>query len=103
MPQTRFEPRYLLEAVTNPDPAWLRGLLLDAPSYEFGDATLSYDDADRSVAMTMLADRELGCYFNHGLPKHSWLSVGDATRLSEVVCPDDWQASAGLFVPPAKA
>ena len=34
---------------------------------------------------------------------HGWLSLGDRSRLSEVVCPDDWKVSAGLFVPTDKA
>ena len=52
----------------------------------------------------MLAHLELGYYLNYmGRGNEEWLSLGDASRLSEVVIPDDWKASAGLFIPPDKA
>jgi len=89
----------------DPDLATLRDLILNpcSPGREFGDALISYRDNDRVVIMTLIHDRDLGYYLQYGPPKDTWLSLGDRRLLSEVVCPDDWKAAAGLFIPADKA
>ncbi len=105
MPEVLFEPRYAIRSVRDPDAAWLRDLILDPfrPGREFGEATIKFRDGGRTATLILIADRELGYYLNHEPSGDTWLSLGDPGRLAEVVCPDDWQASAGLFVPPEKA
>jgi hypothetical protein len=100
-----FKPRYALKAVCNPDMDWLHDVILNPcrPGQEFGEATLTYRDAERVAEMVLIADRELGYYLKYELVGDSWLSLGDPGRLAEVVCPDDWEASAGLFVSPERA
>ena len=105
MPEFIFQPRYVIKSVRNPDLDWLRDLILEPflPGREFGEAFIEYRDGQQSVSLILLSDRQLGYYLKHFLGKETWLSLGDAARLSEVVCPDDWEASAGLFVSPADA
>ena len=105
MPEVRFNPRYAISPVRNPDPAWLCDLILDPfrPGREFGEATIVFSDSGRTIDMILIADRTLGYYLKYDAGGEEWLSLGDASRLSEVVCPDDWQASAGLFIPPEQA
>jgi hypothetical protein len=105
MPEVWFEPRYAIRAVHNPDLDWLRHLILDPfrPGREFGEATVTFQDGDHAIGLILIADRDLGYYLNYGSPGDTWLSLGDPSRLAEVVCPDDWQASAGLFVRPDRA
>ena len=99
-----FDPRYALRPVVNPAPEWLQDFILDPfrPGREFGEALISFREGDRSVSMILLADCELGYYLKYEPGGDTWLSLGDRARLSEVVCPDDWEASAGLFVSPTK-
>src|SRR5690242_18079282 len=101
MTEVSFEPRYAIRWVCNPDMDWLRDLILNPfrPEQEFGDALIRFQDGDQNTSLILISDRELGYYLNHGAPNDIWLSLGDASRLTEVVCPDDWKASAGLFVP----
>jgi hypothetical protein len=98
-----FSPRYAIPEATDPDPIWLRDLILrpSEPGREFGEATITFRDGDREASLILIVDRTLGYYLILG--KHEWLSLGDRGRLTEVVCPDDWEASAGLFVPAEKA
>ena len=54
--------------------------------------------------MIVLSDPELGYYLKYfDANEEEWLSLGDRGRLQEVVCPDDREASAGLFVRPEAA
>jgi hypothetical protein len=100
-----FQPRYAIRSVRNPDLEWLRDVILDpfCPGREFGEALIDFDDGHRLRRMILIADRDLGYYLKYDPGGDTWLSLGDASRLSEVVCPDDWQASAGLFVPAEQA
>jgi len=104
MPEVVFEGRYAFPSIPNPNLVWLRELILH-PSQEadFGDALLTFGDRQREATLILIGDPELGFYLNYESRGDTWLSVGDRTRLAEVVCPDDWQASAGLFVPRNKA
>jgi|APIni6443716594_1056825.scaffolds.fasta_scaffold1217404_1 hypothetical protein len=100
-----FEPRYAIRRVRNPEPDWLRDVILDPfrPGREFGEALIEFREEERRLSMILIADRELGYYLKYDPTADTWLSLGDASRLSEVVCPDDWEASAGLFVSPEDA
>lgn len=105
MAELVFEPRYAIHTTRNPAPDWLRDLILDPfrKGREFGEALLTFRDGGRSAELILIADRELGYYLKYEPTGDTWLSLGDSGRLSEVVCPDDWKVSAGLFVPPEKA
>jgi hypothetical protein len=91
MSEVLFEPRYAIRSVRNPNPDWLRDLILDPfrAGREFGEAIITFRDGDRATKLILITDRDLGYYLNHGSPKDSWLSLGDPSRLAEVVCPDD--------------
>lgn len=104
MSELIFEPRYAVRTTRNPALDWLRDLILDPfrEGREFGEASLTFRDDGRSAELILIADRELGYYLKYDPTGDTWLSLGDSDRLSEVVCPDDWQVSAGLFVPPEK-
>lgn len=111
MPSFVFSPRYshlLPEEMRRPDLETLGRLILtpDGPGWEFSEAGIDYylDDA-RHHHLIVLGHPELGYYLQFLGPKGCfgpddiWLSLGNRKRLGEVVCPDDWEASAGLFVP----
>lgn len=101
MPEVQFRPRYAISNVRDPDPSWLRDVILDPfrSGREFGEAVIDFREGERTHRMILIADRDLGYYLKYEPSADTWLSLGDRTRLSEIVCPDDWQASAGLFVP----
>ena len=95
-----------------PDLAQLEHLVLnpDGPGWQFTEAGIDYFfDDGRKHHLIVLGDTELGYYLQFLGPKGCfgpddiWLSLGDQSRLGEVVCPDDWEASAGLFVPRPQA
>ena len=100
-----FEPRYAIGPARNPGQAWLRELILDPshPGREWGEALITFRDAHRTSELIVINDRDLGHYLKYEPTGDTWLSLGDAARLSEVICPDDWKASAGLFLAPQKA
>ncbi|MHC4405482.1 MAG: Imm1 family immunity protein [Planctomycetota bacterium] len=100
MPAIRFEPRYQHDRFDKqPDLATLREYILSQGSV-FGDALIHrLDDASNAPHLILLVDRNLGIYIKYIDGDNQWLSLHDRTRLSEVVCPDDWNAPAGLFVP----
>lgn len=105
MAEVLFQPRYALPPVRGPAVGWLRDVILDpfSPGREFGEALIEFREGERRLTMILLTDRELGYYLKYDPDGDTWLSLGDPHRLSEVVCPDDWQASAGLFIPPEEA
>jgi hypothetical protein len=105
MAEVQFRPRYALSSVRNPDLPWLEDLILDPfrPGREFGEATISFSDYGRKIDMILITDPTLGYYLKYDAGHSEWLSLGNPSRLSEVVCPDDWHASAGLFIPPDQA
>jgi hypothetical protein len=104
-PTVTFKPRYVLREVANPHMDWLRQVILDPfkPGQEFGEAIIEFDDGQRAAWMILITDLALGYYLKVGPTGDEWLSLGDRRRLAEVVCSDDWQASAGLFIPPKRA
>ena len=61
MPEVRFNPRYAISSVLNPEPAWLCDLILDPfrPRREFGEAALVLSDSGRTIDMILIADRTL--------------------------------------------
>lgn len=82
----------------------------DGPEWQFAEAGIDYYfDDGRKHHMIVLGDTELGYYLQflgpQGCfgPNDVWLSLGDRSRLEGVICPDDCEASAGLFVPHALA
>lgn len=82
------------------DPFWYEGSMpvIEASISEGEDAQL-----------LIIGHKDHGVYlkciiFQHGQPKDELLSLGDGTRLSEVVeCEDEWFASTGLFIASALA
>ena len=106
-----FSPRYphlLPEELRHPDLDTLGRIILnpDGPGWQFSEAGIDYVfDTGRYHPLIVIRHPELGYYLQflggEGRfgPEDIWLSLGDRSRLGEVVCPDDWQASAGLFVP----
>lgn len=104
-------PRYshlIPETMRCPDLKSLEELVLhpDSPGWQFSEAGIDYFlDDGRKCHLIVLADSKLGYYLQYQGPDGCfgpddiWLSLGDRSRLGEVVCPDDWEASAGLFVP----
>jgi hypothetical protein len=105
MAEIHFQPRYAVSSVVNPELNWLRELILDPfrEGREFGEATIQFREGERQLRMILISDPKLGYYLNYDPEKDTWLSLGDASRLSEVICPDDWEASAGLFISADKA
>lgn len=109
---TRFlcHPRYshlIPEAMRCPDLELLEQLVLhpDAPGWQFSEAGIDYFlDDGRKHHLIVLGDSELGYYLQYHGPQgcfgsdEVWLSLGDRSRLGEVICPDDWEVSIGLFV-----
>jgi hypothetical protein len=90
-----------------PDLDMLEKLVLnpDGPGWRFSEAGIDYHfDDGRKHHLTVLGDDDLGYYLqfsgSQGCfgPNEIRLSLGDRSRLGEVVCPDDWEASAGLFI-----
>jgi hypothetical protein len=109
-----FSPRYshlLPEEMRHPDLATLGQIILhpDGPGWQFSEAGIDYLDGGRRAHLIVLRDSDLGYYLHYigprGInnPDDIWLSLRDRGRLGEIVCPDDWHASAGLFVPPPVA
>ena len=108
-------PRYahlLPEHMRTPDLDQLEQLVLnpDGPGWLFSEAGVDYFlDDGRKHRLIILGATDLGYYLQflgpNGCfgPDDIWLSLGDRSRLSEVVCPDDSEASAGLFVSPPLA
>jgi len=106
----KCSPRYphlIPEEMRRPNLEQLRQLVLspDGPGWQFSEAGIDYLFADgRMHHLTVLGHAQLGYYlkfFDSDIPhecQEIWLSLGDRSRLTEVVCPDDWEASAGLFV-----
>lgn len=104
-------PRYghlIPEAMRCPDLKSLEQLILhpDGPGWQFSEEGIDYFlDDGRKHHLIVLGDSKLGYYLQYQGPngcfgpEDIWLSLGDRSRLGEVVCPDDWEASAGLFVP----
>lgn len=104
-------PRYshlLPEAMRHPDLNALKMLVLspDGPGWQFSEAGIDYFLEDgRRHHLLVLGHPEFGYYLQflgpNGCfgPDDIWLSLGDRTRLGEVVCPDDCEASVGLFIP----
>ena len=105
MAEVYFKPRYAILHVHNPELAWLQNVICESSKQglEFGEATIEYHETDKSRSLILISDRELGYYLLYQPKIDTWLSLGDRTRLSEVICPDDWQASVGLFVSRDKA
>jgi hypothetical protein len=95
----------------NPDLERLRQIILnpDGPGWQFSEGGIDYLSDGRRTHLIVLQHPELGYYLKYigpgGIrePNDTWLSLGDRSRLGEVVCPDDWEASAGLFIPPPLA
>jgi hypothetical protein len=99
--EVTFEPRYALPRMRNPDLELLRDIILDpsGTGREFGDAVTSFEDGGNRSTLILLSHDELGYYLRYSdSEEDEWLSLGNANRLAEVVMPDDWEASAGLFV-----
>ena len=99
-----FRPRYAIREATDPSLEWLQEIILNPckPEREFGEAIIDFSDGARKVRMILIHDQTLGYYLKIG-PDPVWLSLGDRSRLGEVVCPDDWNFSAGLCIAPEKA
>jgi hypothetical protein len=85
--------------------AWLRDVIADPfrSGHEFGEATIVFWDGELKIDMILIADQTLGYYLKYDAGGEEWMSLGDENRLSEVICPDDWQVSAGLFISPDQA
>jgi hypothetical protein len=106
-----FSPRYphlLPEEMRKPDLETLGRVILnpDGPGWQFSEGGIDFFlEAGRRNHLIVLGDSDLGYYLQFSGPKGCfvpddiWLSLGDRSRLNEVVCPDDWEASAGLFIP----
>jgi hypothetical protein len=96
-----FEPRYEHKLFRQqPSAEDLRQYILTQGAV-FGEATISRSgDADYLI---VLYGDGLGYYIKYVTGDIVSLSLGDRETLSDVVCPDDWNASAGLFVPPEVA
>jgi hypothetical protein len=106
MAELSFEPQYALPWMRNPDLEELRRIVLNpkGPGWDFGDARIRYEARGEQFTLIVLSHLELGYYLKYIDPRdEEWLSLGDASRLTEVVVPDDWEASIGLFIPPDRA
>ena len=97
-----FQPRYKLPEVRNPDLNEFRQTILECGD-EFGEATLVYE-GEQTATLILIFHDQYGYYLKYrNSDREEWLSLGDASRLKEVVTPDDWEASVGLFVPLPRA
>jgi hypothetical protein len=108
MPRVRFQPRYELPEMCDPDVHFLRDLILRPcePGRTFGEAALLFEgDATQSPSkLILIHDDNHGYYLKYiDSTKAEWLSLGDASRLLDLVTPDEWQASVGLFLSPTDA
>lgn len=98
-----FDPRYQHGRFSrNPSLSQLEHYILHDGSV-FGDAAIYRGDYPSQPHLIILFDDGLGYYIKYLDGKSEWLSLHDSSRLTDVICPDDWNASAGLFVPPALA
>jgi hypothetical protein len=106
MPDFEFSPRYGLKPIRNPDLETLTDLILDANRHdrEYGEAGIRFIGGVPPAWLFVLHDRHLGCslWFDEG-DGETWVPVGDATRMSELACPDDIKSPVGSFLPPAVA
>ena len=105
MPEVVFEPRYELPDLRNPALECLREIILDPfrPGRAFGEAGITFRDGERVVSLLFITDPQWGYYLKYNAGVDEWLSLGDSTLLEKVICPDDCQASAGLFISAEKA
>lgn len=98
-----FHPRYQHERFSrNPSLTQLEQYILNDGG-GFGDATIHHGEYPSDAYLIILFDDTLGYYIKYLDGKSEWLSLYDGSRLTEVICPDDWDASVGLFVPPPLA
>ena len=93
-----FQPRYKLPELRNPDLNELRKTIYELGG-EFGEATLLYE-GEQTATLILIFHDDYGYYLKYrNSDRKEWLSLSDASRLQEVITPDDWEASIGLFVP----
>lgn len=93
-----FDQRYASKLV-NPEETTIRDILLNPDATEFGEALLSYREDSQNTTLILLYESRLGYYLKFfDETDEVWLSLGDDTKLGEVVMPDDWEASVGLFI-----
>lgn len=96
-----FSPRYALSDIRNPDKDTLSDLILNAnqPGREYGEASIKFDDGNPKIWLYILHDNALGCsLWYHDADGESWVPIGDAERMNELVRPDDINSPAGSFL-----
>jgi hypothetical protein len=105
-----LEPNYALSIMQSQDLVARRGIILrpDVPGREFREAMIHFGEDDERSVLSLLHHGPPGYYlhyFGHFArpDRDEWLSLGDPTRLAEGMMPDDWEPSAGLFIPPDRA
>lgn len=92
----------------NPNPEYLKLLLLQPPpgywSQGAGDASIDYREPPLPErTLIVMQDNRLGFYLKYleaisARVETEWLSLGDRSRLKQVIDCDDWKVSVGLFI-----
>lgn len=102
MAKVTFNGRYDRNNVDNIDEQTLADLILkeEPMGGAWGDATIRYeDDFGGKRELIVLADKVHGFYLNYiGSDREVYLSLSNRDALHKVICPDDWEASLGLFL-----
>ncbi len=102
MTYVKFSGRYAKQDVRVVDSEFLREAFIEESPIggEWGDAIVEYEDGENYSRIIVVSHEDLGFYLNYTNHEEvAYLSVWDRSRLSEIVCPDDINISAGLFLP----
>jgi hypothetical protein len=108
MADTILSVRYGLGQIRNPTMDTLRDLILNPlrpGRAACEEGLIRFDGGVPSSSLIIIYDRSLGWSLQFDKDKSGdiWVSVGNSTRLSELVCPDDIAVPAGSFVTPEVA
>ena len=101
MAKVTFCGRYDRENIESFDVHILEDIILNEEPMggAWGDATIKYEDDEFTSQIIVLSDKSHGFYLNYSDESEvTFLSLSDRSALEVVICPDDWEASLGLFL-----
>ena len=101
MPKVSFDGRYDRYGIKELSEEVLEDIFIrELPiGGKWGDATIKYQDGAAIYKIIVLADETHGFYLKYiDSTQEEFMSIADRSKLTEVICPDDWEVSVGLFL-----